>query len=95
MLEVEFNKLSQSKISVIELERAQKYLIGRHDIGLQKNSALASAILFEEVYGLSYTNVFKYAETIRSITTADVLRLGQRLFSEKKIIAAVGPIQPW
>lgn len=95
MLEIEFSKLAQSKISEVELERAQKYLIGRHDIGLQKNSALASAILFEEIYGLQYTNVFSYAEKIRSITTDDVLRLGQRLFSEKKIITAVGPIQPW
>ncbi len=95
MLEIEFSKLAQDRISEAELERAQKYLIGRHDIGLQKNSALASSILFEEIYDLPYQNVFNYAEGIRAITTADVLSLGQRLFAEKKIITAVGPIQPW
>ncbi len=46
MLKAEFQKLADTKISEEELMRAQRYLIGRHDIELQRKSTVGNAILF-------------------------------------------------
>lgn len=91
MMEIEFNKLASEKISVAELDRAKKYLIGRHDIGLQRNSSIAGAVLFEEIYGQSYKNVFDYPNSINRVTREDVLAVAQRLFNQKKVLSVVGP----
>lgn len=95
MIDLEFKKMASERISPQELDRAQRYLVGRHDIGLQKNSSLASAFLFEEVYGMPYENVYKYAEKIKEVTADEVLSLAQKLYSRNKITVAVGPTNPF
>lgn len=95
MLEDEFKKLVETQVSESEIERAKRYLIGSHDIGLQKNSSLCSGILFEEIYDISYKNMFNYSERVRAVTAEDVRRLAERLFSQKRVVVAVGPTQPW
>lgn len=95
MLDVEFKKLATQKPSEEELERAKKNLIGRHDIELQKNSAFASAILFNELYGISSDEIFKYADFINSVSTEDVRRLAGEIFKQNKVTVAIGSSNPW
>lgn len=95
MMNVEFDKISNEKVSEAELERAKRYLIGRHDIDLQRNAAFAGGILFNELYGLPYQEIFFYAENINAITAKDVQALAQKIFSQNKICVAVGASQPW
>ena len=38
MMKTEFDELTNTPVSQIELDRAKKYLIGKHDISLQKTS---------------------------------------------------------
>jgi len=66
-------------------------LIGRHDIGLQKNSAVATSVLFDEIYGLPYDETFHYAEKIHKVTADDILRLAQNIFTQREVVSLVGP----
>lgn len=95
MLNQEFSRLAHDQVSDLELERAKKYLIGRHDIDLQKNSAVSAATLFDEIYGVPYDETFKYPEKIAAIDSRRVRDLAERLFSEPPVVSAVGPVCPW
>lgn len=91
MMEIEFAKLCDSKVPEEEISRAKNYLIGSHDIHLQKNSSLSSSILFTRIYGQEMSEVFSYSSYLENITAEDIQRVSQSLFKQKKIISLVGP----
>ncbi len=95
MMRDEFTKLAENKISNDELSRAQRYLIGKHDIDLQKNSNISSAILFDHIYGIDFMETYRFAENIRSVKSEDIMSLAQYLFSKPSVISLVGPSAPW
>lgn len=94
MMEVEFQKLMTTPVGDEELQRAKNYLIGGHDISLQKNSAIASAMAFNEIYGLPATEVFNFSKDILPVTSEDVQRVAKKIFSQKHVISVVGPREP-
>ena len=77
------------------MDRAVRYLIGSHDLGLQRATAVSSTILFSEIYGISAESVFQYADVIRAVTAEDVQKLMQEILSYQPILVAAGPIAPW
>ena len=84
MMKEEFCKLAENKVSEEELERAKKYLIGKHDIELQKNSSVSTAVLFDEIYGLPYDEAFHFSERLASVTAEDIpLTGGRDIFSDR------------
>ncbi|MFN7131219.1 MAG: M16 family metallopeptidase [Myxococcales bacterium] len=88
----ELRKAVESPISASELERAQRYLIGTHAIGLQKNSARAALIAFDEAYGLGADNYRRYQERIEAVTVARVQEVARRLLvADRAALAIVGP----
>lgn len=91
MLKAEFHKLADTKISEEELIRAQRYLIGRHDIELQRKSTICNAILFDDIYGLDYRESLDVAEKYFAITPEDIQKLAQKIFSQPTVISLVGP----
>ncbi|MGE4132887.1 MAG: M16 family metallopeptidase [Bdellovibrionales bacterium] len=95
MIQQEFNKLTETLISDVELVRAQRYLIGKHDIELQRNSSLTSSILFDHIYGIDYTETFKFADRVRQVTKESVQALARTLFNESSVLSVVGPRCPW
>ncbi|MGZ3798492.1 MAG: M16 family metallopeptidase, partial [Pseudobdellovibrionaceae bacterium] len=95
MLKAEFQKLADTKISSEELARAQRYLVGRHDIELQRKSTICNAIIFDDIYGLDYRQSLDVAEKYFSITPENVQNLAQRIFSQPKVISLVGPVEGW
>ncbi len=94
MMKEELNKMIEHPISKDELQRAQSYLIGGHDIGLQKNSSISSSIAFNEVYGNSYRELFDYGELVNKVTAEQVQNLAKRLFLQKSALSIVGPREP-
>lgn len=94
MMREELMKLAATEVSDIELQRAKNYLIGGHDIGLQKNSAIASAVAFNEIYGIPADEVFKYEQTLAPITPKLVRELAEKIFTQKHVISIVGSQQP-
>jgi zinc protease len=95
MLQVEFKKLQDKEISASELDRAKRYLIGRHDIDLQRNSSIGSGILFNEIYGIPGNEIFEYAKSLRDVTAKDVQNVARQIFNQPFVLCAVGPTQPW
>ncbi len=79
MLKHEFARLVDKPVDNEELTRAKRYLIGRHDIDLQRTSTVATSIVFDEVYGIDYDETFKVKEKYDSITPAEIQKVAQRI----------------
>jgi zinc protease len=95
MMHQEFEKLVTTKVSAEELTRAQRYLIGKHDIELQRNSNITSALLFDHIYGIDYMETFKFAERVRAVSSESIQKLAEKLFSAAPVTSLVGPTVPW
>jgi len=95
MMKVEFQKLVDTKVGDAELDRAKRYLIGRHDIDLQRNSAICASILFNEIYGIDASEIFRYADHLREVSSHDVQDLAAEIFAQPSVLCAVGSVRPW
>ena len=90
MFRAEFNKLVEEKVSQEELDRAKRYLIGQHDIGLQKKAAICNLLAFDEVYGNDYKKSLNIAEEYQKITADQIQSLARKLFSQPSVVSVVG-----
>lgn len=95
MLKEEFRKLVDHKVPEQELLRAQRYIVGRHDIDLQRKSAISNSILFDRIYGLDPRDGLDVADKYFAITATDLQDLAQKLFKQHFIISVVGPQNPF
>jgi zinc protease len=64
----ELAKIRDSLVSSAELGRAKRYLIGSHAISLQRMTARAASLAFDECYGLGIEESDRYAERISAVT---------------------------
>ena len=87
---LEFEKIQTTLVSNEEIERAKRFLIGTHDIELQRNSAICASILYNDIYGLDYNEAFQFKTHIKEVTAKSVKDLANELFSKPKIISIVG-----
>jgi zinc protease len=79
-------------ITADELQRAQNYLVGSHQIAMQRRAAIANAMAYHEAYGLGWQSWAHYDDAIRAVTTADVAAAAQRyLVPDRQITATVRP----
>jgi zinc protease len=91
-IEAELRKIRDEAVSPKELERAQRYLVGTHEIGLQKLSARAATLAFNETYGLGYAEYARYSERILAVTAEMIQRVArQYLTLDRYAMAIVGP----
>jgi zinc protease len=88
----EFRRIRDSDVRPEELERAQRYLVGNYEIGLQTNSAIAENMTFNELYGLGYLAGRKYSAHINAVD-AEAVRsaAGRFLQLDTRVEAVVGP----
>jgi zinc protease len=91
----QFDKISNHLPPEEEVERAKRYLIGRHDIDLQRNSSIASSFLFNEIYGIPFSEVYYYRNKLRTITAEDVCEIGKHLFDKAKVFSVAGKMNPF
>jgi zinc protease len=90
MFKEEFAKLCEKEITTEELQRAQKYLIGQHDIGLQRKSAICNLIAFDHFYGNDFRESLDVAPKYLGVTAAQVRSLASQLFTRPCAISIVG-----
>jgi zinc protease len=95
MLKTEFQKLIDSKVPEQELLRAQRYIVGRHDIDLQRKSAISNSMLFDRIYGLDPREGLDVAEKYFAVKAEDLQALATKLFSQQFVISVVGPQNPF
>ncbi|MFZ9887286.1 MAG: M16 family metallopeptidase, partial [Myxococcota bacterium] len=84
--------LCDEGITAAELARAQRYLVGTHDIGLQRLGARAATTALNELYGLGWDAHLGYAGRVEAVTLDDIRRVAQRLIDPRgRVLALVGP----
>lgn len=74
----ELTRLLNDGVTEAELARAQNYLVGNFEIGLQQNSSQAAKIAFDELYGIGWEEYQNYPDEIYSVTTQDVLEAARK-----------------
>ncbi len=91
-IQAELKKIIDEPVSPKELERAQRYLVGTHEIGLQKMGSRAATLAFNEVYGMGYADHARYASRILGVTAADVQAVARKYFTlDRATLTIVGP----
>lgn len=84
--------LLKDGVSDEEITRAQNYLIGSFEIGLQQNSSQAAKITFDELYDIGWEEYNKYPEKIYAVTKEDVLRAARKYIDlDKYTLVIVKP----
>jgi len=88
----ELRKVVEKLVDDEELERAVRYLVGAHEISLQRRSSVASAIAFHVAYGLGVDEYARYASAIEAVTPKDVKRVAAEYIDwDVGVIATVKP----
>jgi zinc protease len=88
-IQEELSKVRQTPVTKAELERAKKYLVGTHEISLQRRAALASTLSFHESYGQGWDEYRRYAPSILAVNTGDVQRVAQKYLDPRRAVIAV------
>ncbi len=89
MLE-QFSRLVEEPVSDGELQRAKRYLLGRHDIGRQRTGNIADSFLFDELYGLEFDESEKFSERLGSVTSGSIQAVARAIFSQHYSLSVVG-----
>ncbi len=76
-IRTELDRVLQSPISSDELARAQRYLVGAHEISLQRASARCGIMSLNEAYGLGYEAHARFADRIFAVTVEDILEVAR------------------
>jgi zinc protease len=91
-INTELRKIREQGVTVQEVERAKRYLVGSYEIDLQKNSSQAAMLAFDERYGVGYQELDAYAQQILSVTPAMVQQMAHiYLAGEPPTVVIVGP----
>lgn len=91
-IEDELGRIVATPVPRAELERAKRYLVGAHEISLQRRAALASTLAFHEAYGVGWDEYRRYAPGILAVTAADVQRVAKKYLDRARaIVATVKP----
>lgn len=91
MIQAEFHRLAEIPVSDEEIKRATRYLVGKHDIALQRTGHVADSMLFDELYGLPFDEFESYHENLATVTADKIRDLARQIFSQKYVLSKVGP----
>ncbi|MBX7149780.1 insulinase family protein [bacterium] len=88
----ELQKIQDEKVSDAELKRAINYIIGNHELDMQRNATVASSLALNEVYCFGLDEFENYAQYVSRVTTADVQQAAQKYLNLKAAtLSIVGP----
>jgi zinc protease len=84
----ELARLREAGVTAGEVERAQRYLIGSHQVAMQRRAAVANAMAYHEAYGLGWQSWAGYDDAIRAVTPADVASSAASYLRDDRAITA-------
>jgi zinc protease len=91
-IRAELVRLVADGVTPEEVERARKYLIGSHAIGLQRKSDVAAALAFHEAYGQGWREYRRYGDDIERVTIDEVHRVARKYLDlTREVVAVVKP----
>jgi zinc protease len=89
LVRAELTRIAQQSLPRPELDRAKRYLIGSHAIGLQRRSALAATLAFHEAYQLGWDEYRRYPEEIAKLTPEDIQRVAKKYLDLDRVVMAI------
>ncbi len=91
-IRTELERLLHDRIAPDELLRAQRHLVGAHEIGLQRYAARAAVMALDECYGLGASHHLSIAERIFAVTADDVREAARTFIDfDRSVTALVSP----
>lgn len=85
----ELDRVCERAVTTRELERATRYLVGAHEISLQRRASLAAALALNEAYGVGHDYHLRYAREIERVTAADVTRVARETFDRDLAVTSI------
>jgi zinc protease len=88
----ELDRVRTSGVTAEEVDRARSYLVGSHQISMQRRAAVANAMAYHEAYGLGWQTWAAYDDEIRAVSPAEVAAAAATyLRADRAITATVQP----
>lgn len=84
----ELERVRTQGVTTEEVERARRYLIGSHQIAMQRRAAIASSMAYHEAYGLGWQRWGEYDDAIRAVRPEDVNAAAATYLREDRAITA-------
>ncbi len=84
----ELDRVRRDGVTAAELERARSYLIGSHQIAMQRRAAVANAMAYHEAYGLGWSTWSRYDDAIRAVGPTQVAAAVTSYLREDRMITA-------
>lgn len=86
----QLSAIAANGVTADEVERAQNKMVGDFEIGLQRNSAQASVMGFDELYGVGWDEYEKFARKVLAVTPEDVLRVARKYIKlDSRVVSVV------
>ncbi len=85
----ELERVAQDGVDDGEIDRAVRYLVGVHEIALQRRASLSAAICLNEAYGIGHDYHLRYGEEIESVTAAEVKRVARQQFDWDAVVTSI------
>ncbi len=85
----ELERVVAGPLRAEELQRAQAWLIGQHEIGQQRRGRVASALAFHAAHGLDHARHFLYPARIAGVTAAEVWALARQVFDPARRVVGI------
>lgn len=92
MIQDEFERLTKTPVTKEEINRAKQYLVGKHNIDLQRTGAIASSLIYEEIYGLdAEKETFHIEKLYADVDPQKIKQVSQEIFTGPAVVSLVGP----
>jgi zinc protease len=88
-LGVEIDRVIREPVTSEELDRAKGWLCGQYDVELQRRSRIASALAFDEAYGLGAALHLQFPKKVQAVTAADVHAVARELLDPSRAVTVV------
>jgi zinc protease len=85
----EIGKLASEGLTVEELERAKKKMLGQQQIANQSNDSFGYMAALDELYGLGFDHYKTLEREVEAITLADVRRVAAKYFQNQPYVLAL------
>jgi zinc protease len=85
----EINKLAADGLTLEELSRAKKKLVGQMQIAHQSNDSFGYMVALDELYGLGFSRYKSLESEVEAVTLEDVKRIAQKYFQAKPYVLAI------
>ena len=88
---VEIEKIKNIPVSEEELQDAKNNVIGKRGFYFETNALISSIAGMYETQGLGYDYEEKFIQSLKEVTSEDILKCAQTYFSSPKVLTVLAP----